>query len=109
MEGSKLSEQVDRLIEATNRLGTVNNTSGIHIHGSGLVAVIAGACGFLATVVAISAVIVVSDRAEQRDRANAEIRETDMKALEGMRNDMNIMQAYVTRHGERISKLEAPK
>ncbi len=39
----------------------------------------------------------------------AEIREADMKALEGMRNDMNIMQAYVTRHGDRITKLEAPK
>jgi hypothetical protein len=75
----------------------VSSTSGVHIHGSGLLAVLVALVGFVGIVVAVAAVLVV-----------AAWRSADMSALQTVRDDMDMAAARIEQHERRLTKLENP-
>ena len=106
-------DQLERLIDATNALTQVANrspssqsvstTSGVHLHGENLVAIVVAAIGAICAVLAATAVVV----------ALASVMviwgwpEADMRDLSRVRSDVRELQAYRVQHGERITTLEA--
>ena len=106
-------DQLERLIDATNALTQVANrspssqsvstTSGVHLHGENLVAIVVAAIGAICAVLAATAVVVAL--------ASVMViwgwREADMRDLSRVRSDVRELQAYRVQHGERITTLEA--
>jgi hypothetical protein len=92
---ARLLDRWEALNRAAVPAGPVS-TSGIHIHGSGLLAVIVAIIGFVGIVIAVAAVLVV-----------AAWRDADMSDLTRVRGDVRELQAWRQVHADKISKLEA--
>lgn len=84
------AEQLDRLIDATSKLASVaggnHNTSGVHIHGGGLLAVCVALIGVFAIQYGVSNATI--DRVERAAelRVLAEARRADMQELKAVRS-----------------------
>jgi hypothetical protein len=96
-ELQELRTAAAELHAAARGLGQVSSTSGVHIHGSGLLAVLVALVGFIGIVVAVAAVLVV-----------AAWRSADMSALQTVRDDMDMAAARIEQHERRLTKLENP-
>ena len=96
-EVQELRAAAAELAAAARGLGQVSSTSGVHIHGSGLLAVLVALVGFVGIVVAVAAVLVV-----------AAWRSADMAQIGPIKDNLDMSMARIEAHERKITKLENP-